>query len=150
MSTKRLKYNSFLLVMTILTTACAPLHQSDNLVEKGTIHVERQGTNEFQVNDVKVYSNAEGTHIHGELRRHKSVLDKSLDNRHLEEHVEITLQDRNGTVLYQGSMKPSHWIINRQYEKKSTIHDETFHVIVDVPIPEQGTVRVIYHPGPEH
>ncbi|MBF0400136.1 MAG: hypothetical protein HQL90_05160 [Magnetococcales bacterium] len=140
MNTNLLKYGVLLFAVTLLSTACAPLHPSGDLVEKGTIRVEGSGTKELNVTNVQIYSDTDGTHIHGKFRNPGRI----------DGHIEITLQDKGGTVLYQGTMVSSHRHTTGAGKNVSFIHEESFHLIVQVPVPEQGTLRVIFHPGPPH
>lgn len=130
----------------LLAAACAPQHPGGELVETGRLKAETKGTNEFQVNKAWVHVDAEGTHIHGEVSRKNSTYDRG--------HVDVSLLDAKGVILYQSTMKPSRWSTLATSPKNPTpvniVRSETFHVVTSVPPPENGTVRVIFHPGPEH
>ncbi|MBF0427968.1 MAG: hypothetical protein HQL94_03535 [Magnetococcales bacterium] len=140
MRTYYLKFFAIVVLIATISAACAPLdlHTSNDLVENGTIHVEQDNAQVLRVTGVRAYADVDGLHIIGELKRKRHV--------DQEGYIGVTLLDKNNKVLYQGKSSIHHWV-SPTSTKNISVHSESFHLIISVSVPEQGTLRVSYNAG---
>ncbi|MBF0098869.1 MAG: hypothetical protein HQM04_18205 [Magnetococcales bacterium] len=131
--------------LSMSIAACASMHvthSTNDLVESGAFKVEATETDTFQVDGVRVFKDTDGLHVHGFVKR---AAFKSS-------HLEISLLDRAGVVLYERVLQPNelHQLHDGHKSPTGTLKNEKFNIALGNVSAEQGTVRVVLHPGAEH
>jgi len=102
---------SFVMIATILAIAGCASDQPGQILDRSVVSVESEDSRVASIEQVAVYRTSTGSMIRGIVRRRFPTLGS------IPGHVDVTLSDKQGKVIYQGTL---HYSFNSLKSKTAT------------------------------
>lgn len=133
MKTNNIRFMSLLVLIfaAVILFACAA--GKVNLVERGTVVIERVPSRNISVAEVYAYQYEDSMVIQGKVKRQYS-------SGYIGGHVDIAIISPKGDILVQGST----FFLPRGRKQKRK-REASFSVRISSPPPRGSTIRVAYH-----